>query len=340
MYDLRHTAGVFRSSSATSRIVATMHALSARSPSACGNGVPTSSVNARTVAIQVRKSFAVKSAPVTSFRYSLTRSEVTGRRRPSSSTVTHDARQPAVVDRDLVLDAALAAKRKPGPAVVHECGVAVAQRRQAIALVVAHVRFVADPCAGHVEQAHEDRQHLVARQARQREIAPQSPPQLRQRFAERDHAVEFRVVAQHSPFRVIAVLLAPSRVAPGRLQVPIRVHADPHVLVGGRNGETGNALQRGAIPDRAMIRMAIDKAFAQANACNAGFGIGDVDESSRGRHAHRMDGGWRAFGGGIRHLSFRNQVRASIVRRGRRPYGAAVVLCCCRRRTTLDAWLL
>ena len=76
---------VLRNSVATWATAATMHALSARSLGASGNGVPASNVKARTVAIHVRKSFAVKSAPVISRRYSLTRSEVTGRRTPSSS---------------------------------------------------------------------------------------------------------------------------------------------------------------------------------------------------------------------------------------------------------------
>ena len=149
--------------------------------------------------------------------------------------------------------------------------------------------------AGDVEQAHDHRQHLVARQPGQREVAAQSPPQLRERFAERDHAVELRVVAQHAPLRVIAVLLAPPRVAAGRLQMSVRVRADPHAFVCGRNGETGNALQRGAVPDGTSVGMAIDKAVARAHADDPRLGIADIDESGRSRHAHCMDGGWREF---------------------------------------------
>ena len=42
--------------------------------------------------------------------------------------------------------------------------------------------------------------------------------------------------------------------------------------------------------------MAIDEAVARAHARDPGLGIADIDESGRGRHAHRMGGGWREFG--------------------------------------------
>ena len=72
MYDLRQTAGVLRSSAATLFTAATMHSFSARSLGLSGSGVATMSAMARNVAPQVRKSLAVKSAPMTSRKYAFT----------------------------------------------------------------------------------------------------------------------------------------------------------------------------------------------------------------------------------------------------------------------------
>jgi len=65
MYDFRQTAGVLCRSLATSRITSTMHAFAALSlvTALIGRSLRSSAV--RTVAVHVRKSFAVKSAPMT-----------------------------------------------------------------------------------------------------------------------------------------------------------------------------------------------------------------------------------------------------------------------------------
>ena len=44
-----------------------------------------------------------------------------------------------------------------------------------------------------------------------------------QRVRESDHAVKFRFVTDLAPPRMIAVLFPPACVAPGRLEVPLRV---------------------------------------------------------------------------------------------------------------------
>jgi hypothetical protein len=83
-----------------------------------------SALTACTVPDHVRKSFAVKSSPVTSFKYLLMSLESTRLGWPSSSTVLKqlvtgkvaalldDLGQTAVVDIDRMLDAALPAKLK------------------------------------------------------------------------------------------------------------------------------------------------------------------------------------------------------------------------------------
>ena len=49
-------------------------------------------------------------------------------------------------------------------------------------------------------------------------------------WAKRDHVVELLRVAPRAPGVVVAVLLAPGGVDARRLQVPVRIRADPHVL--------------------------------------------------------------------------------------------------------------
>ena len=65
----------------------------------------------------------------------------------------------------------------------------------------------------------------------------------RQRPAEDQHLAVFRLVAHLAPARVIAVLLAAALVAPGRLDVPVRVGTDPHLGPGRRDDQRADAFQ-------------------------------------------------------------------------------------------------
>ena len=113
--------------------------------------------------------------------------------------------------------------------------VAVAQRGQAEALVVARVLLVADADQRGLEQAHDGRQHLLARQAAAAQVGVDARADRRQRAAEREHAVELVRVAHARASAVVAVLLAAAGVAPGRLQVALARRADPDVGPGRRD---------------------------------------------------------------------------------------------------------
>ena len=71
-------------------------------------------------------------------------------------------------------------------------------------------------------------------------------------------AVEFVKVAQRAPLRVIAILAAASRVAADRLQVALRVAADPHGRPRRRNRERTNARDLGCA--REPVAVAVDVA--------------------------------------------------------------------------------
>jgi hypothetical protein len=107
--------------------------------------------------------------------------------------------------------------------------VAVAQRGQAVGLVFAGVLVVADAHHGRFQQVDDGGQHFFARQAGQRQRAVDFLADQRQGLAELDHAFVLDLVARLAPFGVVAVLLAPARVAPGGLQVAVGLRADPDI---------------------------------------------------------------------------------------------------------------
>ena len=196
-------------------------------------------------------------------------------------TLPNESRESPVVDGDLVIGAALAAEPKEEPSVGDEPDVPVAQRRQSVALVVARIFGVPDahPCG--VEEAHHDGQNLFARQARERKVQAQPSAQTGQRFREIGHPLEFLPLAQKAPLRVIAILLAATRVAARRLDVATRIRADPDVVVRGRNREARNALDFCRLGQRSTVGELILEMLAAAKTANSRHGIRHMNEALR-----------------------------------------------------------
>src|SRR5262249_42147845 len=95
--------------------------------------------------------------------------------------------------------------------------------------------------------------HLLAGQPLELQVRVRLLPDHRQRLAERDRAMELRLVARRAPVRVIAVLLPPARIEPRRLDVTARVRADPDARPGGRDPERLDPLERRRVADRATL---------------------------------------------------------------------------------------
>src|SRR5204863_8464424 len=76
--------------------------------------------------------------------------------------------------------------------------------------------------------------------------------------------------------RVVAVLLAPARVARGGLDVAVRIGADPDLDPGRRDGERVEALALDRIADRRALRRVVAPAGAAALARDAAHAVGDV----------------------------------------------------------------
>src|SRR6202030_2155730 len=85
-------------------------------------------------------------------------------------TAAHDFGDAPVIDENFVRHAALAAEVQHRAPVAYEGDMAVTQRGEAKAFVVAGVLGIADANARGVEQRDHDGQHLLARQARQAQV--------------------------------------------------------------------------------------------------------------------------------------------------------------------------
>jgi hypothetical protein len=144
-----------------------------------------------------------------------------------------------------------------------------AQCGQAERVVAARVFLIPDAHQRDLQQVDDGGQHLFARQAGPLEGGVDLAPDRRQRLAEFEHAFVFDLVAQRAPARVIAVLLAVFRVAPGGLQVAVVARADPHLGPGRRNGERGDARQRGRVAHRLAVRVDVAEAGAAGQARDA-----------------------------------------------------------------------
>jgi hypothetical protein len=160
----------------------------------------------------------------------------------------NDARQPGIGQLDLVRLAALAPKVKPQPG-PRDVDVAVAQRRQAVVLVGADVFAVPHADQRALEQPHHRGDHLLAGEARARQVGLHPRAQSGQHAAEDEHPVVLRLVALGAPRRVVPVLAPPARVAANRLDVAVGVGADPHLPPGGRDRQAANAREGRVIAD-------------------------------------------------------------------------------------------
>src|SRR5439155_6416624 len=100
-----------------------------------------------------------------------------------------------------------------------------------------------------VEEPDHRGEDLLARELVAGEVALDALAKPRQHLAELEHVAEFRAVARLAIRRVVAVLLAPARVAGRGLDVAIGIGTDPHVRSGGRDRELVEALALQRIAD-------------------------------------------------------------------------------------------
>jgi hypothetical protein len=166
--------------------------------------------------------------------------------------------------------------------VVLDGDVASQHRGQAVALVGDGVVLGADAEEPEVEQAGRACEDTGAVERVAAQVAAHAAAQLGQGLPELDHRAELLLVAAGAPLVVVAVLLAAGVVDPRRLEVAVRVEADPHVPPCGRDRQVGDALERLRIVDSLPVRIEVLEAAAPAAPRDAGRrAVG----SSQPRHA-------------------------------------------------------
>src|SRR6185436_15614765 len=101
----------------------------------------------------------------------------------------------------------------------------------AVALIVLHIGFVADPDAAGVEQPHDRRDDGVAAELALAKVGLDPLAQLRQRLAEVAAALVFRRLPAVAEIGMVAILLAALVVIAGRLDVAVRAGAEPGVAI-------------------------------------------------------------------------------------------------------------
>jgi hypothetical protein len=132
-------------------------------------------------------------------------------------------------------------------------------------------------------------------------VLPQSPPQARQRLAECDLAIELACAADLVPLRVVAVLLAPARIAAAGLQVAARAGTDPDVGPGRRDRQRADPRQHFGIAHPPAIGIRVREAAPAAPPADAGRAIADMAQPGLGsgllRGVTRSGRHARDFGG-------------------------------------------
>ena len=181
--------------------------------------------------------------------------------------------------------------------------VPIAHRRHADRAVVARVLFVAD--ANRASSRAAGRRRRGPSRAADRSCAGRHALRLRMRGSaarEREEASVFHLVAHHSPFGVVAILLAAARIAAGRLQ---NVHAGPRKSTRrSRPAAIASALIRARsalLVNRRPSALTISEMLRASDATDARAAIGDVAQARR----------FRGFGG--RQIAVRPHLSASHV---------------------------
>jgi len=149
-------------------------------------------------------------------------------------------------------------------------------------IVLFRVALVADADAGALQQLHDERQHLAARQSRKPQVGAHLAANARQGVRELGEKLELVGISQLAPTRVVAVLLAALRVAPCRLQVAALVAADPDIRPCRRDGKRLDALDRLRVADACAVAIQVLEAFTAVPARVALLAVAGIAQPAHG----------------------------------------------------------
>jgi hypothetical protein len=152
-------------------------------------------------------------------------------------------------------------------------------RGDSIRVVLLGVLLAARPEVAEVEQVDGEREDPVALEAAAAEVGGDAPPHVGQRGRHLQHPVELLLVALLLPLLVVEVLAAARGVGSDRLDVPVRVGADPHFLPRGRDDQVLDTLQRFRIRDWRAVRILVGDPAPAAHPANSGAADGATAKS-------------------------------------------------------------
>jgi hypothetical protein len=173
-----------------------------------------------------------------------------------------DARR--VGDRQDVLHAALSEVVEDG-ALLTPAQVIAGQRGQPDMTRFLGVLLAADAEQADVEQPRGARANaLTGGLLGLLERRPHPRPQPRQRPREVLHLPELLALTLFTPDRAVQVLRAPGRVDSGRLQVPVRIRADPHLAPRRRDRQRLDSPDSVLVADALPVDVEVDEAAPAA----------------------------------------------------------------------------
>src|SRR5688572_14824608 len=161
-------------------------------------------------------------------------------------------------------------------AIAANADVAIAERGQAIRVVLFGVFPVSHANECRFQQTYDGGQHFVSRELLSAEIPRDASPKFRQSFPEDSHAMVLGFIACQPPVGVIAVLLSSPGITSNRLKMAFRRWAYPHVGPRRRNCEALNSLERRLAVDDVSVRVEIPKGLLCTDAPVAARFVGDV----------------------------------------------------------------
>src|SRR5262245_11753079 len=147
---------------------------------------------------------------------------------------------------------------------------------QTVGAILLGILTVADTYQGFVEKADYRGQHLLSRRSAFAHILRNALSHAQQQPSELNDTRIFISVAHLPPIIVIAILLAPTRIAAGRLDMTIAIGADPHFRPCRRHSKRAYPLQRALIRDPPTAGGMVTDAPTLGASADAWLGVGNI----------------------------------------------------------------
>jgi hypothetical protein len=166
----------------------------------------------------------------------------------------------------------------------------VAERGQSEGIVLPRIVVIANSDRHSIKKMHDGSEDFLLRHPAATEILLDLRADARKRGSEGGHAGELRLISDLTIRIVIAILLAPPRVAPHCLQVAVVAWANPHFGPCRRNDQAADSFERRCVRNSSAIRIQILESSAYSLAHDSGLAVGNVTKTNALRRVSRLRG--------------------------------------------------